>query len=75
MEPIRDANGKTAGDLWREKQEAEKAEMEAKRQALIDAYEAKKGRPRGKPSGKKTKPRARGPRTAKGGGCRGRKTR
>lgn len=42
MEPIRDANGKTPGDLWREKQEAEKAEMEAKRQALIDAYEAKK---------------------------------
>lgn len=42
MEPIRDANGKTPGDLWREAEEAKKARLKAEQQARVDAYEAKK---------------------------------
>lgn len=42
MEPIRDANGKTPGDLWREAEQAKKARLKAEQQARVDAYEAKK---------------------------------
>lgn len=38
VEPIRDANGKTPGEIWREKQEAEAAERQAHREALEAKY-------------------------------------
>lgn len=42
MEPIRDANGKTPGEIWREAEQAKKARLKAEQQARVDAYEAKK---------------------------------